>query len=85
MQAPLIFLAIYVIALGTGGIKPNVRQSPTCLAIILAVLSMSIDKAFRAMSLCVVVQVSTYGAEQFDPAKPQDRKELESFFNWFYW
>jgi hypothetical protein len=37
------------------------------------------------MSLCVVVQVSTYGAEQFDPAKPQDRKELESFFNWFYW
>ena len=43
----IIFPAMYIIALGTGGIKPN---------------------------------VCTLGADQFD-----DRKEKESFFNWFYW
>ena len=42
----------YIVALGTGGIKPN---------------------------------VSTMGADQFDDNYAQDRKEKESFFNWFYW
>lgn len=40
-----------MIALGTGGIKPN---------------------------------VSAFGADQFDEKDPQDKKEKESFFNWFY-
>ncbi|KAG1657319.1 hypothetical protein FOA52_008047 [Chlamydomonas sp. UWO 241] len=43
--------ALGVIALGTGGIKPN---------------------------------VSSFGADQFNPANPQDAKEKESFFNYFY-
>lgn len=48
----LLFPALYVIAFGTGGIKPN---------------------------------VSTFGADQFDDLNPKDRREKESFFNWFYW
>jgi dipeptide/tripeptide permease len=48
----LFFPAIYMIAIGTGGIKPN---------------------------------VSTMGADQFDHHYPQDRKEMESYFNYFYW
>eukprot|EP01038_Epipyxis_sp_PR26KG_P011667 gene11667-15622_t len=48
----LFFPAIYIIAIGTGGIKPN---------------------------------VSTMGADQFDDRYSKDRKEKESFFNWFYW
>jgi solute carrier family 15 (peptide/histidine transporter), member 3/4 len=52
VSSAVIFSAIYIIALGTGGIKPN---------------------------------VSTFGAEQFDVRRPRDRKELDSFFNWFYW
>lgn len=40
-----------MIALGTGGIKPN---------------------------------VSAFGADQFDERIPQDKREKESFFNWFY-
>eukprot|EP00798_Chlamydomonas_sp_ICE-L_P012247 gene12248-15388_t len=43
--------SLLVIALGTGGIKPN---------------------------------VAAFGADQFDENDPQDRKEKESFFNWFY-
>lgn len=43
--------ALAVIALGTGGIKPN---------------------------------VSAFGADQFDEKDPQDKREKESFFNWFY-
>jgi peptide/histidine transporter 3/4 len=42
----------YIVALGTGGIKPN---------------------------------VSTLGADQFDERYSKDRREKESFFNWFYW
>jgi dipeptide/tripeptide permease len=48
----LFFPAIYMIAIGTGGIKPN---------------------------------VSTMGADQFDHRYAQDRKEGESYFNYFYW
>ena len=48
----MFFLSMYIVALGTGGIKPN---------------------------------VSTMGADQFDDKFEQDRKEKESFFNWFYW
>ena len=48
----IIFPALYIIALGTGGIKPN---------------------------------VATLGADQFDERYSRDRKEKESFFNWFYW
>ncbi|CAM9506803.1 unnamed protein product [Chrysoparadoxa australica] len=47
-----IFLGIYSVALGTGGIKPN---------------------------------VSTFGAEQFDMQHPQDVREKDSFFSYFYW
>ena len=43
---------MYIIAIGTGGIKPN---------------------------------VSTLGADQFDIRYKQDRKEKESYFNYFYW
>lgn len=46
------FPAIYIVALGTGGIKPN---------------------------------VSTMGADQFDDRYSKDRRDKESFFNWFYW
>lgn len=51
-KAFIVFPAIYIIAVGTGGIKPN---------------------------------VSTFGADQFDLRYLQDRKEMESFFNYFYW
>uniref|UniRef100_A0A7R9VQN8 Uncharacterized protein n=1 Tax=Chlamydomonas euryale TaxID=1486919 RepID=A0A7R9VQN8_9CHLO len=47
----MLCAALGVIALGTGGIKPN---------------------------------VSSFGADQFNPANPQDVKEKESFFNYFY-
>mmetsp|Transcript_53490 Transcript_53490/g.93341 ORF Transcript_53490/g.93341 Transcript_53490/m.93341 type:complete len:657 (-) Transcript_53490:348-2318(-) len=51
--SPAVFFpAIYIVSLGTGGIKPN---------------------------------VSTLGADQFDERYSADRKEKESFFNWFYW
>lgn len=51
--SPIVFFpAIYIITVGTGGIKPN---------------------------------VSTMGADQFDERYSRDRKEKESFFNWFYW
>ena len=50
--AALAFFSIYLISLGTGGIKPN---------------------------------VSTLGADQFDMSHARDRKEKESFFNFFYW
>lgn len=52
VSATLVFLGMYTIAIGTGGIKPN---------------------------------VSTLGADQFDDRYSKDRKEKESFFNWFYW
>ena len=52
VNAAFFFPAIYIVALGTGGIKPN---------------------------------VSTMGADQFDLRYSRDRKEKESFFNWFYW
>mmetsp|Transcript_42146 Transcript_42146/g.126167 ORF Transcript_42146/g.126167 Transcript_42146/m.126167 type:complete len:627 (+) Transcript_42146:727-2607(+) len=47
----ILFSALGVIALGTGGIKPN---------------------------------VSAFGADQFNLARTQDRREKESFFNAFY-
>jgi peptide/histidine transporter 3/4 len=48
----LIFTAMYTVALGAGGIKPN---------------------------------VSTMGADQFNPDIPQDKKESQQFFSYFYW
>ncbi|KAL6768208.1 NRT1 [Auxenochlorella protothecoides x Auxenochlorella symbiontica] len=51
LQNAALFTSLYIVALGTGGIKPN---------------------------------VSAFGADQFDMADPQDRKEKTSFFNWFY-
>eukprot|EP00879_Flechtneria_rotunda_P018658 GHRR01019581.1.p1 GENE.GHRR01019581.1~~GHRR01019581.1.p1 ORF type:complete len:740 (+),score=306.24 GHRR01019581.1:672-2891(+) len=51
LQNGVLFAALGVIALGTGGIKPN---------------------------------VSAFGADQFDEKDPQDKREKESFFNWFY-
>lgn len=47
----MLFIALYTIALGTGGIKPN---------------------------------VSSFGADQFDDKDPTQKREKESFFNWFY-
>eukprot|EP01041_Mallomonas_annulata_P006536 gene6536-13231_t len=52
VSASVIFPGMYIIAIGSGGIKPN---------------------------------VSTMGADQFDTRYPQDIREKESFFNWFYW
>jgi dipeptide/tripeptide permease len=46
----VLFSSLYIIALGTGGIKPN---------------------------------VSAFGADQFDESDPQDRREKNSFFNWW--
>lgn len=51
LQNAALYTSLYVVALGTGGIKPN---------------------------------VSAFGADQFDEADPQDRREKKSFFNWFY-
>ena len=50
LQNGVLFSSLYIIALGTGGIKPN---------------------------------VSAFGADQFDEADPQDRREKNSFFNWW--
>jgi len=33
----------------------------------------------------VAPQVSTFGADQFDPDEPEDKMEMESFFSYFYW
>lgn len=51
VQDTIFYISLYVVALGTGGIKPN---------------------------------VSAFGADQFDEANPRDRKQKDSFFNWFY-
>ncbi|PRW50755.1 NRT1 PTR FAMILY -like [Chlorella sorokiniana] len=51
LQNAFLYASLYIVALGTGGIKPN---------------------------------VSAFGADQFDEADPQDRREKTSFFNWFY-
>lgn len=48
----VVFTAMYTVAFGAGGIKPN---------------------------------VSTMGADQFDPKYAQDKKESEQFFSYFYW
>ena len=50
VSSSVIFLGMYIIAVASGGIKPN---------------------------------VSTMGADQFDDRYAQDRKEKESFFNWY--
>lgn len=50
-QLTLLYCALYVVALGTGGIKPN---------------------------------VSAFGADQFDDKSRVERREKQSFFNWFY-
>lgn len=52
ITAALVFAGMYTIAMGAGGIKPN---------------------------------VSTMGADQFDPHHPQDKKEAGQFFSYFYW
>lgn len=52
ISSALVFLGMYVVALGAGGIKPN---------------------------------CSTMGADQFDVHIPQDKKESEQFFSYFYW
>lgn len=51
MQFALMYGALYTIAVGTGGIKPN---------------------------------VSSFGADQFDDTDREERKQKQSFFNWFY-
>ena len=50
-QFVLLYGALYTVAIGTGGIKPN---------------------------------VSSFGADQFDDSIRAERKEKQSFFNWFY-
>eukprot|EP00936_MAST-01D_sp_MAST-1D-sp1_P001255 g1255.t1 len=53
LSQPLFFIGLFgFVALGAGGIKPNV----------------------------VVL-----GADQFDLRDPEQRKQKDSFFNWFYW
>lgn len=50
-QAILLFLSLGLIAVGTGGIKPN---------------------------------VGSFGADHFDETIEKEKKEKDSFFNWFY-
>eukprot|EP00803_Ostreobium_quekettii_P011290 evm.model.scf_938.2 EVM.evm.TU.scf_938.2 scf_938:29735-33363(+) len=50
-QATLLFFALGLIAVGTGGIKPN---------------------------------VGSFGADHFDETIEKEKKEKDSFFNWFY-
>ena len=50
-QFLLLYGALYTVAVGTGGIKPN---------------------------------VSSFGADQFDDTIRLERKQKQSFFNWFY-
>lgn len=50
-QGGVLFLSLALIAVGTGGIKPN---------------------------------VSAFGADQFDETIASDKKDKDSFFNWFY-
>ena len=50
-QLAVLYTSLYVVALGTGGIKPN---------------------------------VSAFGADQFDDKSHADRREKQSFFNYFY-
>ncbi|PIA54397.1 hypothetical protein AQUCO_00900739v1, partial [Aquilegia coerulea] len=50
-QTNLMFVALYLIAIGTGGIKP-----------------------------CV----SSFGADQFDDSDEAEKKQKNSYFNWFY-
>ncbi|KAH7405129.1 hypothetical protein KP509_15G057700 [Ceratopteris richardii] len=50
-QLSFFYIALYLVALGTGGIKP-----------------------------CV----SSFGADQFDTNHEYERKNMSSFFNWFY-
>jgi len=51
VQAFVFWMAMSLIALGTGGIKPN---------------------------------VSTFGADQFDPDDIRHRRQIPRFYNWFY-
>lgn len=51
LQFALMYGALYTIAVGTGGIKPN---------------------------------VSSFGADQFDDTNRVERKQKQSFFNYFY-
>lgn len=51
LQLTVFYGCLYVVATGTGGIKPN---------------------------------VSAFGADQFDDKIKQDRRDKQSFFNWFY-
>ena len=51
LQFALMYGALYTIAVGTGGIKPN---------------------------------VSSFGADQFDDTSRVERKQKQSFFNYFY-
>jgi dipeptide/tripeptide permease len=50
-QLGVLYFSLYIVAVGTGGIKPN---------------------------------VSAFGADQFDDNSRSERKEKQSFFNWFY-
>lgn len=50
-QWTFLIIALLFVAIGTGGIKPN---------------------------------VSTFGADQFNEQDEKERKEKDSFFNWFY-
>lgn len=51
LQTTAFWMAMYIIALGTGGIKPN---------------------------------VSSFGADQFNPDDPREAKYIPVFFNYFY-
>lgn len=51
LQTATMYIALYLTALGTGGIKP-----------------------------CV----SSFGADQFDENDEREKKNMSSFFNWFY-
>ena len=75
-QSASLFMALYIIALGTGGIKPNGAWRAWRASMSLFFLSSSLTRRRSP--------VSSFGADQFDPDDPVAVKQKQSFFNYFY-
>jgi solute carrier family 15 (peptide/histidine transporter), member 3/4 len=92
-SSALIFGAIYLVALGDGGIKPNVctfilhtthhhhhhhhqNNQPT---------NQTNKQTNKQQNQTINQPTGTFGADQFDRRRPEERRELESFFACFYW
>jgi dipeptide/tripeptide permease len=72
----VFFIALYTVALGTGGIKPNV-----CSSTLDSHPYRTVTVHSLALPICrYVIKVSTFGADQFDDRNPADRAQKETFF-----